>query len=108
VSPGERLATFAVAFGGPAPERLLARAPDAEATATRATQLARAPRLERLVALAAASAPPRLRPAVDGERAGLRRLAAGLCGGKPAPLASGRGPALVRRLLLERLLSEST
>lgn len=108
MSPGERLAIFAVAFGGLAPERLLARAPDAEVTTTRATQLTRASRRERLVALAAASAQPRLRPAPDGERAALRRLAAGLCAGKPAPLTPGRGPALVRRLLLERLLSEDT
>jgi hypothetical protein len=108
MSPGERLAIFAVAFGGPAPERLLARGPEPEATTARATQLAGAPHRERLVALAAASAPPRLRPALDGERAGLRTLAAGLCAGRPAPLASGRGPALVRRLLLERLLSEDT
>jgi hypothetical protein len=107
MSPGERLAILAATLGGPEPVRLLTRAPDPEETATRATALARAPRRERLVALAAATSPPRmLLSTLDGERAGLRRLAAALCGGAPSPLEPGRGPALARRLLLERLLSE--
>jgi hypothetical protein len=106
MSPDHRLASLLAVFAAPAAERLVRHAQGVDTEP--AVALARAPRRERLAALAAAADPPD-RDAVDAalsrERPALRRLATLLDAGERVAIEPlRRGEAVLRRLLLEQLL----
>ena len=99
----ERLAAVLAVFAPCAVERLL---PLAGVDPCAARALARAPRRERLAALARAAQPlaaPALADLLRAERPALHRLAAAGLGPDAGPSAATRGPAILRRLMLEQL-----
>jgi hypothetical protein len=113
VTARERLVALAAAFVPLDAGRVIGHAEGGGDLAARASALGSAPRTDRLAALARAVAVPARAPRevevqLAGESTGVRRLAAQLFPEAHRrvqhPVATPPGVALVRRLLLERLV----